>query len=75
MAKKAKKAAGAKRATRAKAKKRPAGKRDLVKSKIPRYAKRTAKGRFKEIDNVGRSQTANRRTKAKKKAKSGFGDA
>jgi hypothetical protein len=75
MAKKAKKTA-TKRVTKAKkTKKRPAGKRDLVKAKNATfYAKRTTKGRFKEMDEVGASQKADRRTKAKKKAKSGFGD-
>jgi hypothetical protein len=65
-------AAKAKRATKAK---RPAGKRDSVKAKNASfYSKRSTKGRFTELDEVGRSQTADRRTKAKKKAKSGFGD-
>jgi hypothetical protein len=50
MAKKAQKRAGAKRA-------RPAGKRDLVRPKASVYAKRTARGRFKEMDDVGRSQS------------------
>ena len=57
------------------AKKRAAGKRDLVKSRAGKfYAKRTAKGRFKEMDQVGRSLAADRRKKAKRKAKSGHGD-
>lgn len=38
------------------------------------FAKRTAKGRFKEMDDVGRSQRVDRRKSAKKTAKSGFGD-
>jgi hypothetical protein len=38
------------------------------------YAKRTSKGRFKEMDEVGRSQTADRRKKAKKTVQSGYGD-
>ena len=81
MAKKSKSAKKASETTRgAKVKraakaKRPAGKRDLVKAKNARsYAKRTTKGRFTELDEVGRSQKADRRTKAKTKAKSGFGD-
>lgn len=58
-----------------KAKKRAAGKRDLVKGKnATMFAKRTTKGRFKEIDESGRSLKTDRRKKAKKKAKSGFGD-
>jgi len=38
------------------------------------FAKRTAKGRFKEMDEVGRSQKADRRKSAKKGVKSGYGD-
>ncbi|MBY0494658.1 MAG: hypothetical protein K2Y23_10615 [Cyanobacteria bacterium] len=69
MAKKAKSRKSAKKA------KRSSGKRDLVKGKnATMFAKRSAKGRFKEIDEVGRSQKADRRTKAKRKAKSGYGD-
>lgn len=57
------------------AKKRASVKRDLVKSKSGKsFAKRTAKGRFKEQDSVGRSLSADRRKTAKKKTKSGFGD-
>ena len=74
MAKKAKKAARGK-AKGAKKAKRPSGKRDLVKGKnATMFAKRTAKGRFKEIDDAGKSLKSDRRTKAKRKAKSGFGD-
>ena len=68
MAKKTRKRAGAKRT-------RPAGKRDLVRRpKAGAYAKRTARGRFKEMDDVGRSQKADKPRKAKKKVRSGFGD-
>jgi hypothetical protein len=68
MAKKAQKRAGAKRA-------RPAGQRDLVRRpKASAYAKRTARGRFKEMDDVGHSQKADKARKAKKKVRSGFGD-
>ena len=68
MAKKAQKRAGAKSA-------RPAGKRDLVRRpKASAYAKRTARGRFKEMDDVGRSQKADKARKAKKKVRSGYGD-
>jgi hypothetical protein len=38
------------------------------------YAKRTTKGRFKEMDDVGRSQKADRPKKAKRTVKSGYGD-
>ena len=56
-------------------KKRPAGKRDLVKSRTAKsFAKRTAKGRFKEMDSVKRSLSKDRRKKATRKVKSGYGD-
>lgn len=68
MAKKAKKKS-------AKKAKRSTGKRDLVKGKnATMYAKRSTSGRFKEIDETGRSQKSDRRTKAKRKTKSGYGD-
>jgi hypothetical protein len=68
MAKKAQKRAGAKPA-------RPAAKRDLVRRpKASAYAKRTARGRFKEMDDVGSSQKAAKARKAKKKVRSGYGD-
>ena len=68
MAKKSQKRTTAQRA-------KSAGKRDLVRRpKASVYAKRTARGRFKEMDDVGRSQKADRRRKAKKKVRSGFGD-
>lgn len=68
MAKKVQKRAGAKRA-------RPDGKRDLVRRpKASAYAKRTARGRFKEMDDVGRSQKADKPRKAKKTVRSGYGD-
>lgn len=57
------------------AKKASSGKRTLVKPKgDARYVKRTARGKFKESDDVGRSQKADRPRKAKKTAKSGYGD-
>ena len=68
MAKKVQKGSRTKRA-------RPAGKRDLVRRpKASAYAKRTAKGRFKEMDDVGRSQKADKPRKAKKSVRSGYGD-
>ena len=68
MAKKSSKRAGAKRS-------RPAGKRDLVRRpKASAYAKRTAGGRFNEMDDVGRSQAADKPRKAKKTVRSGYGD-
>jgi hypothetical protein len=57
------------------AKKSGSSKRTRVKPKgDARYVKRSASGRFKESDDVGRSQTADRRKKAKKSVKSGYGD-
>jgi hypothetical protein len=38
------------------------------------FAKRTAKGQFKELDEVGRSLAADRRQTAKKATKAGYGD-
>ena len=68
MAKKAQKRAGAKRAS-------PAGKRDLVRRpKASAYAKRTARGRFKDMDRVGPSPKADKARKAKKRVRSGYGD-
>ena len=58
-----------------KAAKRSTAKRDLVNRKTnSTYAKRTTKGRFTEMDDVGRSQKADRPRKAKRTVKSGFGD-
>ena len=55
--------------------KRATAKRDLVKRRTgSAYAKRTTKGEFKEMDDVGRSQKADRPRKAKRVVKSGFGD-
>ena len=68
MAKKSQKRSSANRA-------RPAGKRDLVRRpKAGAYAKRTARGRFKEMDDVGRSQKADKPRKAKRTVGSGYGD-
>jgi len=54
---------------------RAAGKRDLVRRpKASAYAKRTAKGRFKEMDDVGRSQKADKPRRARKTVRSGYGD-
>jgi len=62
------KRAGAKRS-------RPAAKRDLVRGpKASSYAKRTARGRFTEMDDVGRSQKADKSRQAKRTVRSGYGD-
>ena len=39
-----------------------------------RLVKRTATGRFKESDDAGRAQKADRATKAKRTVKAGYGD-
>jgi hypothetical protein len=55
--------------------KRSSGKRELLKSRSATFfAKRTGKGRFKEMDERGRASTADRRRKAKTKVKRGYGD-
>jgi hypothetical protein len=57
------------------AKKRSTARRELIDTGTDkRFVKRTAKGRFKESDDVGRSLSADRRTAAKKTVKSGHGD-
>jgi hypothetical protein len=54
---------------------RSSGKRDLVKGKNASFfAKRTAGGRFKEMDEQGRALASDRRRKAKTRTKSGYGD-
>ena len=56
-------------------KKRSTSKRELIAPRAAkRFVKRTAKGRFKEGDDVGRSLSTDRRKTAKKKTKSGYGD-
>ena len=70
-------AAKRKTATRRKrsAPKRASGKRELLKSRNATFfARRTSRGRFKEMDERGRSLTADRRRKAKTRTKSGYGD-
>jgi hypothetical protein len=57
------------------AKKRSTSQRELIDTGTDkRYVKRTAKGRFKESDDVSRSLSADRRKTAKKSTKAGFGD-
>jgi hypothetical protein len=51
------------------------GKRELLKSRnATSFARRTSKGRFKELDERGRSLAADRRRKAKHRTTSGQGD-
>ena len=55
--------------------KRRKAKRELVNTgRDKRFVRRGKKGRFKESDDVGRSLTGDRRKKAKRKVKSGYGD-
>ena len=57
------------------AKKSGSSKRERIKPKgDARYVKRGAKGQFKESDDVGRSQKADKPRKAKNKVKPGYGD-
>ena len=54
---------------------RAAARRELIEPEgDKRYIRRDAKGRIKESDDVGRSLSQDRRTKAKKAAKAGQGD-
>jgi hypothetical protein len=54
---------------------RGSGKRELLKAPSATFfGRRTAKGRFKEMDERGRSLAGDRRRKATTKAKPGYGD-
>ena len=54
---------------------RGSGKRELIKPNgDARYVRRSASGKFKESDDVGRSLKADRRRKSSRKSKSGYGD-
>jgi hypothetical protein len=56
-------------------KKRSSSKRELINTgRDKRYVKRTASGRFKESDDVGKSLSADRKRAAKRTTKPGFGD-
>jgi hypothetical protein len=56
-------------------KKKTAAKRTLIAPKgDKRYVRRSAKGRFKESDAVGKSLSTDRRKRAKTKASRGQGD-
>lgn len=58
-----------------KGKKRSAAKRELIAPRgDKRFVRRGKGGQFKESDDVSRSLSADRRRKAKKKAKRGQGD-
>jgi len=72
----ARKAPAKKAAARKPAARKPAAKRTLIEPHAgdKRYIRRDAKGRIKESVDVGRSLSADRRSKSKKKAKAGQGD-
>lgn len=54
---------------------RSSSRRETLKTKNATFfGKRTARGRFKEMDERGRSLAADRRRKAKRTTKSGHGD-
>jgi hypothetical protein len=66
-----------KRSTRATAgaRKRSTLKRETIDTgKTKMYGKRTTGGRFKQMDDVGRSLSVDRRRKAKTAVKAGYGD-
>jgi hypothetical protein len=57
------------------AKRKAAAKRELINTGTDkRYARRGAKGKFKESDDVGRSSAQDRKTKARTKTTRGQGD-
>jgi len=65
----------AKKSAKATANKRSTSKREVVDTGTNKmFGKRTATGRFKEMDDTGRSLSVDRRRSAKKATKSGFGD-
>ena len=65
----------AKKATKRTAGRKKAAKRELIDTRTDkRFVRRGASGKFKESDDVGKSLSADRRTKAKTKVKSGQGD-
>jgi hypothetical protein len=53
-----------------------AGKRELIEPHKgdKRYVRRDAKGRFSEVEDVGRSLTQDRKRQAKSTSKPGYGD-
>jgi hypothetical protein len=55
--------------------KKSSSKRELITTKgDKRFVKRNSKGQFKEVDDVGKSLSTDRKKTAKKKVKSGYGD-
>ena len=71
----AKKRKNTKKSRTTKRTKTRSGKRELINTgSDKRFVRRGKKGRFKESDDMGRSLATDRRKKAKKKVKSGYGD-
>jgi hypothetical protein len=65
----------AKRKTASKSASPRAAKRERVDTRTDtRFVRRNAGGKFKESDDLGKSLTSDRRTKAKRAVKSGQGD-
>jgi hypothetical protein len=55
--------------------KKSSGKRELIDTGTDkRYVRRDGEGKFKESDDVGRALSADRKRKATKKTKPGYGD-
>ena len=75
MAKKRKTTSRRKKTARKGTKRRKAAKRDSSRpDAMPGLCAEERKGRFKESDDVGRSLRVDRRKKAKRKVRSGYGD-
>ena len=61
--------------TKSSSAKRGSGKRELINTgSDKRFVRRDGAGQFKEVDNLSRSLSADRKTSAKTKVKSGYGD-
>jgi hypothetical protein len=74
-AKRTPKKAAAKRTAKKTTARKATSKRTLIAPRgDKRYVRRNKKGQFNEVDDVGRSLSADRRRKAKTKVKAGQGD-
>ena len=75
MAKKKSSATASSAASKAKLKRKPAAKRELIDTGTDkRYVRRDAASQFNESDDVGRSLSQDRRRQAKRASKPGQGD-
>ena len=75
MAKKTASKSSGKRSGPKRARRKVSSKRELINTGTDkRYVRRSKGGQFKESDDVGRSLSADRKRKAKTKAKKGQGD-